>query len=318
MATAGGAPPTGASPKPKREFTPEQKRTFAGLGVVGVLALIVGVMYLPGLISGSGSSVPVAPSTPGANNSNNAAAGNSAVVSPTSGPVAGLPGGPGNVPSGSGVVSTAPSGVSAQPVVFISQSRTDPFAPVYLVPPPAPTPLPPPPPPPPDPQINIPGPPGFENGINLPSIKDPALRAAVALPLRIGIPYIPHSDNTGTPRDAFPLPRGNGDTSVGGGPQQSYDKRLAGVIIGDGVRALLELPSGEQRVVQPGDEVEGIRVLNIERFRQGDRTITRMLVRDTDGSQKYVELKPSPQAQQATGAEGGLPGGIPGAFGPPR
>ena len=55
--------------------------------------------------------------------------------------------------------------------------------------------------------------------------------------------------------------------------------------------------------MQPGDEVEGVRVLNIERFRQGDRTVSRMLIRDTDGSQKYVELKNSPNPP---GNAGGL------------
>ncbi|BCM89455.1 hypothetical protein IAD21_01301 [Abditibacteriota bacterium] len=311
MATAGGAPPTGASPKPKREFTPEQKRTFAGLGVVGVLALIVGVMYLPGLLSG-GSSAPAVPVAPdGGTQLPTDATTNSATVIPTSGPGVNFAGAPGGSVPGSTAISTSPGGVSAQPVVFISRARTDPFQPVYLIPPPAPTPLPP---PPPDPEINVPTLPGFEGGINLPAIKDPAVRAAVARPLRIGIPSIPRLENISAPRDPFPLPRNQSEGNVGGAPQQSYDKRLAGIIIGDGVRALLELPSGEQRVVQPGDEVEGIRVLNIERFRQGDRTVSRMLIRDTDGSQRYVELKPSPVAQQAAGGEGGAPG----AFGSPR
>lgn len=309
MATPGGTPPTGDSLKPKREFTPEQKRTFAGLGVAGVLALIVGVMYLPGLLSGGGSSsVPTAPPTsPGAGAGATNAATSSAAAVPTTGPGAGLGGAPVTGGPATTTVSTTTVGtVGAQPVVFISQARTDPFQPVYIVPPPAPTPTPP---PPPDPQISIPAPPGFENGVTLPAIKDPAVRAAAAAPLRIGLPIVPRLDSITAPRDAFPLPSAGGGT-VGGTPQQSYDKRLAGIIIGDGVRALLELPSGEQRVVQPGDEIEGIRVLSIERFRQGDRTVTRMLVRDTDGSQKYVELKASTQAQQTTGGEGGAPGAL--------
>lgn len=120
----------------------------------------------------------------------------------------------------------------------------------------------------------------------------------------------------GAPRDAAPLPRTTGGDTGGEEPQQSYDKRLAGVLIGDGVRALLEITSGDQittQVVQPGDEVNGIRILNIERSRNGDRTVTRMLVRDTDGTQRIVELKPAPQAAAGAGGPGGAtgaPGGI--------
>ena len=258
-----------------------------------MLALIVGVMYLPGMLSGGGGgTVPVAPVAPAPGtgaDATNTATGNPVAV-PTTDPNAGLPGAPSSGAPSSGAPSlgmagaTAPGTALAKPVVFISQARVDPFQPVYIIPPPAPTPTPP---PPPDPQISIPAPAGFENGINLPSIKDPTVRAAVAQPLGIGSPEIPRLDNISAPRNAFPAPRtGTGEGNVGGAPQQSYDKRLAGIIIGDGVRALLELPSGEQRVVQPGDEVEGIRVLSIERFRQGDRTVTRMLVRATPTAHK--------------------------------
>ncbi len=297
MATAGGTPPIGVTPKPKREFTPEQKRTFAGLGVVGALALIVGVMALTGQFGGRSSApvpVPIAPSAGTANTATNAA-----VAVPTTGRSVALPGAGGTGAAG-GVVS-APSGTLGKPIVFVSRSRVDPFQPVYLVPPaalPTPTPIP----VRADPRVNVPLPSGFGGGDSLTTISDPRVRAAVASPLNIGLPSIPSIETLRGPRDAVPLPRTNGgDTGVA--PQQSYDKRLAGIIIGDGVRALLELPSGEQRVVQPGDEVEGIRILNIERFRQGDRTITRMLVRDTDGSQKFVELKAS--SQPAEGDTGG-------------
>ncbi len=298
MATAGGTPPTGVTPKPKREITPEQKRTFAGLGIAGVLALIVGVMYLPGLMSGGNTTVPVAPPSGAVTNgaaANTATAAVNPVTSTGAGggltsPVAGSP---------VGAAGTSANGATTQPVVFLSRTRDDPFQPVYLIPPPAPTPIP----VTPDPQINIASPPGFDGGVTLPAIRDARVRAAVAAPLRIGLPSIPRLETVTAPRDAFPLARTQGEGQAGA-PQQSYDKRLAGIIIGDGVRALLELPSGQQRVVQPGDEVEGIRVLNIERFRQGDRTITRMLVRDTDGSQRYVELKPSAQPANA-GTEDG-------------
>ncbi len=293
MATAGATPPTGDTPKPKREFTTQQKRTFAGLGVVGLLTLIVGVMYLPGLLSGGGSTTATTTLNPPPT-----------FVPPPVKPLTGAaPVSPAQ-PVVLGAAAPATAATPAQPVVFVSRSRVDPFKPVYLLPPLPPTPIP----TTPDPQIILPKPDAFGGPVSLPAISDPRVRAAVAEPLNIGSPSIPRSSTTIGPRDAFPLPRtSSGDTS--GAPSQSYDKRLAGVIIGDGVRALLELPSGEQRVVQPGDDVEGIRVISIERTPQGGGTVTRMLVRDTDGSQKYVELRPGAQAQ-TTGAAGGAgPGG---------
>lgn len=287
MATAGGTPPNGAAPKPKREITPEQKRTYAGLAVVGVLALIVAGIYVPPMLQAP-SSVPTAPPTASgdAATGNTATLRNAAVTTPT--------GVPGRDPSigGSlgGTTVSVPTTTTAQSApTFLTRSRIDPFQPALLNPPPAPTPLPP------DPVTTVTAPNGFGTGVvTVSPIADPRLREAVAQPLNIGSPNVPRIDTATAPRDAFPFARNAGGDNAGGAPQLSYDKRLAGVIIGDGVRALLELPSGDQRVVQPGDEVEGIRVLNIERFRQGDRTVSRMLIRDTDGSQKYVELKASP------------------------
>lgn len=302
MATAGGTPPTGVTPKPKREFTPEQKRTFAGLGVVGALFLIVGLMALTGQFGGKSTApvpVSIAPSSGDANSASGAM--NAAAAIPTTGPNAGFAGGGGGAGSG-GTAVAATSGALGKPVVFVTRSRIDPFQPVYVIPPaakPTPTPIP----VRADPRVNVPLPSGFGGGDSLTTIADPRVRAAVAAPLNIGLPFIPSITTVKGPRDPFPQGRTSGGGDTGTAPQQSYDKRLAGVIIGDGVRALLELPSGEQRVVQPGDEVEGIRILNIERFRQGDRTITRMLVRDTDGSQRFVELRPS--TQQQAGSEGG-------------
>ena len=298
MATAGAAPPTGDSPKPKRELTPQQKRTYAGAGVVGVLALIVAAIYLPGLLNGGTSTAPVTPPT----------------ASPTAKPPTGAPTtAPTTAPGAAPVTAAAPGGATspstvAQPVVFVSHSRVDPFQPVYLVPPLLPTPIP----TAPDPQIAIPKIDNVGTPVSLPAIRDARVREAVAQPLNIGSPSIPHVVVVTGPRDAFPLPRAAGGQTTGA-PSQSYDKRLAGVIIGDGVRALLELPSGEQRIVQPGDEVEGVRVLSIERTPQGGSTATRMLVRDSDGSQKYVELRPSTQAQTAGGPGGVGPGGPGGA-----
>ena len=318
MATAGGAPPTGATPKPKRELTPLQK---FGLPAIGGLALIVGYMYFPR----GGSSTPPAPVT-------NAVANTSAAprAAPTPAPPTGA------VNTAQAAVGTNPA-TGAIPVAFVSRARTDPFEPLLLyspdAPPPPPLPKPKPTPKPrprPTPKptptpVSLPPFGGFDGGGNgggagaigsagAPvTIGDPGGRAAIEQPLGLPGPRISRTTE-GAPRDALPLPRvsggGGGGGDAGGAPQQSYDKRLAGVIIGDGVRALLEITSGDQittQVVQPGDEVNGIRVLNIERFRDGDRTVTRMIVRDTDGTQKIVELKPSPQAAAGAGGAIGAP-----------
>jgi hypothetical protein len=305
MATAGATPPTGDTTKPKRELTPVQK---FGLPLVGGLALLVGYMYFP---RGSSAPVPTQPSAIA-----NTSAGNSATsfVPPATGG-AGL---------GRGIAVPV-SATAPAPAVFVSQARTDPFEPVLLYSPPAPIPTPAPPPPKPKPVLPpvVVAPPSEfgRNDISVSdplSIADPRVRAEVAQPLNLGSPRISRTSD-GAPRDAFPLPRTSGAGGAGGSgaPEQSYDKRLAGVVIGDGVRALLEITAGDQvttQVVQPGDEVNGIRVLNIERFRDGDRTVTRMLVRDTDGTQRFVDLKPSSQPPVGAGGLGG-PGGFPGAAG---
>jgi hypothetical protein len=59
--------------------------------------------------------------------------------------------------------------------------------------------------------------------------------------------------------------------------------------------------------VQPGDEVDGITVLNIQRFNDGTRTITRMIIRE-NGEERSVDLRAAP-----TGGAGGAGG--PGAAG---
>lgn len=207
----------------------------------------------------------------------------------------------------------------AVPIAFVARARTDPFEQVLLYPP-VPTPEPPlPTPKPVPPPVSVPSPSDFASGSPV-FIEDPRVRAEVGQPLNIGSPRIVRTTD-GAPRDAFPLPRTSGGEGGAGAPQQSYDKRLAGVIIGDGVSALLEITANGQvttQRVQPGDEVNGIRVLSIDRVREGDRTVTRMLVRDTDGVQRTVDLKPSSQPPAGAGGLGGFPGapgGFPGAPG---
>jgi hypothetical protein len=110
-------------------------------------------------------------------------------------------------------------------------------------------------------------------------------------------------------QSAFKKITGKGAASNVGEVGPAYNKRLSGVIIGDGVRALLEINKGDTivtRVVQPGDEVDGILVLSIQRVTVGNQTITRMLVRE-NGEEKYVDLKPSDV--KTTQPNGGAPGG---------
>jgi len=303
MATAGGTPPTGATTKPKREWTPIQK---FGAPLAGLLLLAVGFVYLRPLLSGN--SVPTSPAP-------------AATTSATKAPASATP--TPAVPSAA-LISAAPSvaPVNGSPLAFIATARVDPFEPVLLDPPP----LPPPPriktkpvPPP----VILASPSDFSRNGTV-SIADPRVRAEIAQPLGLGSPLVKRTFE-GAPRDAFPPPRTSGVAGEGGAgaPQESYDKRLAGVIIGDGVHALLEITAGGQvttQVVQPGDEVNGVRVLSIERFRDGERTVTRMLVRDTDGTQRYVDLKPSTQPPAGAGGVGGPGGagrGFPGAAGFP-
>lgn len=303
MATAGGTPPTGVTTKTKREVSPLLK---FGLPVAAGLALIVGYLNFP---RGS-SSTPVPASTAPR------ALSNTATTIPTP------------VPLGASRVAVAIPGTTTAPgtvpIAFVARARTDPFEQMLLYPPvPTPEPPPPPAPKPPPPPVSVPSPADFAQNAPV-SIADPRVQAEVAQPLNIGSPRISRTIE-GAPRDAFPLPRtsGSGGEAGTGAPQQSYDKRLAGVIIGDGVRALLEITSNGQittQVVQPGDEVNGVRVLSIDRVREGDRTVTRMLVRDTDGTQRIVDLKASSQPPAGTGTAGGFPGapggfpGAPGAF----
>lgn len=219
--------------------------------------------------------------------------------------------------------SAAPGSINAASLVSIESFRNDPFAP-FARPPlpvlPTPRPAPTPPPPviilPPD-QVEI-LPPGQSDsgggypsgGIGLPPMdviggrSTPSSRRAlvdlppVTLPTRSNIPRTP-----GPP----------GGQSAGG-ISASPNKRISGVIIGDSVRALLEITDGDiitTRIVQPGDEVDGIRILRIERVTEGGRSVTRMIIRE-NGEERSVDLKAAPTA--ATGAGVGGVGGLPGRF----
>jgi len=293
MAASSGQPQGAQNGKVKKEFTDEQKRTFGLLGVAGVLFLIVAAIYLPGMLSGGSSStetvqVPVSETktTP-----------DSATTPATA---------PGEIPTGSvGDMAAAPAAAPAATTVNytpVSKSRSDPFTPFIV------NPLPPPP----------------AQAQEEPPLNIPQPVTSELAPLSIDAPNVGQGNQDTQPRldlppieikrmntpvkrpsDINPPPRGSGSGN-NGDPQPSYDKRLSGVVIANGVRALLEISSGgelKNYVVQPGDTVEGITVLNIQRFSEGTATITRMLIRE-GGQERYVDLKPAPQAAAAGGAPG--------------
>lgn len=146
-------------------------------------------------------------------------------------------------------------------------------------------------------------------------------------------------------------PRGQVDATTAA---RSPNKRLAGVIIGDGVSALLEITVGDTssgeggsggsggsgsggsgsgesgasaqvitRVVQPGDDVDGIKILKINREFDNGRPVTRMYIRE-NGQDRYIDLRPSPtppttggfgegsgSSGSSSGSERGAPPGLP-------
>lgn len=273
----------------------KKKLMFLGGLVVAILVVIV-VLYLP-----KGKKTTTEPET-------NAA-------SPTT---AEAPPAPESTPGGEAAPSpaaSAPGGITAASLVSVESYRTDPFA-NPLPPPPVP-PLPPPPPKPIvlPPPIQIAPPGGIEAGVVLPpaSIRTLGTRPISNLP-----PIVPRRVATAPTAPRLYSPPGD---QGGGSILVAQNKRLSGVIIGDSVRALLEIDNGEgtprtTRVVQPGDEVDGIRILRLERVSEGGRTITRLVVRENNQEQ-YVELRPAPQQQSMGegGMGGAFPGGVPGAPG---
>ena len=267
-----------------------EKKNLIILGsLLGLLAIVVLVLYNP--FSGGSSGDEAPPPTP------SAPAPDAAV------PDAGA-GGP--APDAGTPATPAPAGgVTAASLVSLGDYRTDPFERFAL-------PLPPPPPPP----VPIPAPveimppssmgPG---GIGLPPMGLGNTRSEILVNLP---PITPRRVATApTAPRSFVLP---GTQGTGGGSiLRAQNKRLSGVVIGDSVRALLEVTIGDKvttRVVQPGDEVDGIHILRLERVVEAGQTVTRLVVRENNQEQ-YVELRPSPQPQQQGGVDGLLPGGMP-------
>lgn len=219
--------------------------------------------------------------------------------------------------SGSTTMTTTTGGGSALYIPF-SGARSDPFVPHYVAAlPPSRRPAPPLPP------LRIPSPGEYSEGTNFPSTGafpglPPARIAAGAgdsgilsnLP-QVRIPQL-------TPRTTSRMTSSNPFSSESGGSESS-SARLAGVVIGDSVRALVEVttPSGQvvSRVVQPGDEIEGIRILRLERVEEGGQSVTRMTV-SQNGREQYFTLRPSSTPRGTGAAGGGF--GLPGTFTGPR
>lgn len=235
-------------------------------------------------------------------------------------------------PMGSAPVSTAMTGTTGGGVpqyIAFRQARQDPFVPHYIAAIPASRrPKLPPPPPPPLPPLVLPQPgeysgePSFSTGsagggfIGLPPASIAAGGGATAgdggilanLP-QVRIPQY-------TPRQSPRMTSSNPFSGAGGGTESS-SARLAGVVIGDSVRALVEVttPTGQlvSRVVQPGDEIEGIRILRLERITEGGQSVTRMTV-SQNGREQYFTLRPSNSPRNTGGLGAGF-GGLPGGFG---
>ncbi len=273
----------------QKQTAPDKRKLFIGLGIAGALALVAGVTVLPGLLSGEKSATapaPVVQPTP-------LSSGVASTVSATGGTA------PPASSAGIGTPATStPASAAPQP---LARFRKDPFQQAYFLPTPVPTP---PPLPTPDPPVSIPLA-SDEPPLSLPGVNgsNAALQQTLVLP-PVSIKRLDQA--TQRPTDAFPPTRTLGGVggSGAGVPSPSYDKRLSGVVIADGVRAILEIqgPTGPvSRVVQPGDEVDGITILNIQRFNDGTRTVTRMLIRE-NGEERTVELRAG-AAQTTNGAE---------------
>ena len=305
MATSSGP---SAAPTSNQGTTPEKKRLFLLLGVGGVLALLVGGRFVLGALNKGPAPAATVP-TPIA----------SASTTPVTSEEVSAPANGGIPPNGATL--TSADGSNPAKLLPLARYRRDPFVPFYL--PPGPTPIPPPPPPAPTPTprpVEVPGPvflppvdpsqgaggaggaavlPGFA----VPRSNSPtSARQPVVMP-QIIIPRV-NTRNT-TPTDAFPPPRSASGGGAGVTPP-STNKRLSGVVIGNGIRAVLVIDNGDDEpksyVVQPGDVVEGITVLNIRRFNDSGNQVTRMLIRE-NGGERYVDLKPGPPRTNTAGGD---------------
>jgi hypothetical protein len=308
MAASGDPKPV----KEKKELTPDQKKTYGMLGLMGFLAVVVAIMYIPPMLKSSPTATLQQQQAEETGTENKAAATPSPGSTPgTEGTTPGAEATPGTGAApeggvapegGTTVAATGPVGVP-----LIVRHRPDPFEPFYSTVAnvdPTPTPIPPVPIPAPRADVVLPRP--SMNG-RVPSSDANSL--SVLPPIRITSLNNPSL----VPQAQSPYKRiaGAGTSSNLDNTEPSYNKRLSGVIIGDGIRALLEINNGEEivtRVVQPGDEVDGISILSIQQVTEGNRPVMRMLIRENN-EERYVDLKASPQqtAQQGPNGQGQAP-----------
>ena len=312
---------------------------------LGVLAGFLGVLVIVGVFAMRGGKEESGP--PAAPTAIPAAGAAPAAPAAAGAPAAGAPGGgaPASAPAKAPAPAPAAAKAAGKPAagkpaakkpmlakapvvrppkyVPVEVSRHDPFEPFFYatpIPEPTPTPVPPP--------VILPPP---------PTVPLPAPRLVGAPPTTaiIGLPRPRIATYTPLPGPVW-MRRTGGMTAppIAETVLRSSNKRLSGVIIGDAVRALLEITTGETaagggaeaggaaativRVVQPGDEVDGIKILRIERIYEGGKQVTRMFIREGT-EERYVDLRnaPTPPATAAgTGGEGGE-GGEGGAPAPP-
>lgn len=305
----------------------DKKKVFLLVGIAGLLG--IGAVLLLGTKGKDTSDTPDAPKVPVTRIADGSSASDDEGAPGAAPPVSA---------DGGGAVGTGPVVVAAAPY------RDDPFIPFFTDPPPppprptprpTPRPLPTLPPPAVIPSpVDIPAPRGGGGGggfspYPLPGVNSSGHRTNAL----VGLPSarIPRLVNVPTaPRVQIAPP------SVGGGGQpaleRSPNKRLAGVVIGDSVRALLEVEdvsatggggSGSEGgfgegggqtppktyIVQPGQEIpeEGIKVLRIERTTEAGRTRVRMVVTE-NGVVRYIDLREG-NAQAGGGGGSAYPGG---------
>jgi hypothetical protein len=288
----------------------EKKKAYLLAGLAGLLGIAGIFLFRPASPPDAEAPTPLSIAQPEGGSS-----------SSPSGPPANIPpvpggGGPG---AGSGAApvagAAARSGGQTPQLVAVERFRRDPFEQFYYPLDIPPTPIPPPPPPPtPAPPLDIPRPSSDDGGASFAGTALPPLagsnRPETVL---VGLPSarIPRLVNVPTTPRVQSAPVGQ--SSVQQSFERSTSSRLAGVVIGDSVRALLILNEGaadEKRlIVQPGQrlDADNIVVRRIERFTDpGGQTRARMIVEEA-GVVRSVELREGIALQG--GIEGGYPGG---------
>lgn len=272
----------------------DKKKLYILLGLAGVLGALVMVVINPFGI-GKKARVAVAENPPEKAADAPAGGAEAPAGAPGAGatPASGAPAAGGAAPAAGGTAVPA-NWIAVEPF------RSDPFTPYYTKAIPAP-PLPPPIPPPldlpsPDGGLAPAGVGGFGSALPSPGGGGAASASLVQLPpVRI-----PQYRSRNAPRLGPPQPSPGSSSEATA--TLSEGKRIAGVIIGDSVRALIEISDGEKtvtRVVQPGDEVEGFKVLRIQSVTENGISVYRMTILE-DGQERYFDLRPAPK--QATDA----------------